>query len=369
MTQSRQQQVSLDDTPFYHCYVRCVRKAFLCGSDKATGENFDHRKQWIVSRLKFLSYVYAIDVCAYAVMDNHYHVVLHVDKQRALDWSYSEVAERWMQLYNGDILVDRWLANPSAMSEAEEEAVFKRIDIWRERLYELGWFMRGINETIARMANKEENCHGRFWEGRFKSQALLDEAAVLSCMAYVDLNPIRAAKEDDTFTSDFTSIQQRLFDFTQSNKKGKRKSESEKTLISRVNHQKTIEQEINHNFKLNDLPNASLMPFSGSSKTNIHTALPFTQADYFHLVDATGKIIREDKRGFIPAHYPPILQRLGIDQKTWLQNVTRFEKRFGRAAGKVNKVLEYAKRLKGKGNIGLWCKGLNKMYCHSELSH
>ena len=158
-----------------------MRRAFLCGSDKSTGENFDHRKQWIVSRLRFLSYVYAIDVCAYAVMDNHYHVVLHVDEERALNWSYTEVAERWMQLYSGDMLVDRWLANPDAISKAEEEAVFKRIDIWRSRLYELGWFMRGVNETVARMAKglqgcrsylfcrsknkcKEENCHGRFYK-------------------------------------------------------------------------------------------------------------------------------------------------------------------------------------------------------------
>jgi len=362
MTQSRKQQVSLEDTPFYHCYVRCVRRAFLCGSDKVTGENFDHRKQWIVSRLKFLSYVYAIDICAYAVMDNHYHVVLHVDKQRALDWSYTEVAERWMQLYSGDLLVDRWLANPNSMSKAEEEAVFKRIDIWRERLYELGWFMRGVNETVARMANKEENCHGRFWEGRFKSQALLDEAAVLSCMAYVDLNPIRAGIENDTFTSDFTSIQQRLYSFTQEHKKGKRKNNDEETLVARVNHQQQVEQSMFDDIDLKPLTQpktqSQLMPFSGSSKIPIHIALPFTQADYFHLVDTTGRVIRENKKGFIPSHYPPILQRLGIDQNTWLKNVTQFEKRFGRAAGSAEKVLEYAKRVKGGDYKGRWCKGI-----------
>ena len=64
MTQSRDTQISLEDTPFYHCYVRCVRRAFLCGDDHATGENYDYRKQWIVSRLRFLSYIYAIDICA-----------------------------------------------------------------------------------------------------------------------------------------------------------------------------------------------------------------------------------------------------------------------------------------------------------------
>ncbi len=88
--------------------------------------------------------------------DFSYHVVLHVDKERALSWSYAEVAERWMQLYSGDMLVDRWLANPEAMSKVEIEAVFKRINIWRSRLYELGWFMCGVNEIVARMVNKEE---------------------------------------------------------------------------------------------------------------------------------------------------------------------------------------------------------------------
>ncbi len=68
MTMARSTQISLEATPFYHCYVRCVRRAYLCGEDFSTGVNYDHRKQWIVSRLKFLSYIYAIDICAYAVM-------------------------------------------------------------------------------------------------------------------------------------------------------------------------------------------------------------------------------------------------------------------------------------------------------------
>ena len=212
MTQSRSTQISLDATSFYHCYVRCVRRAFLCGDDRATGANYDHRKQWLVSRLRFLSYIYAIDICAYAVMSNHYHVVLHVDQARANKWSQDEVVERWLQLYKGNFLIDRWLKNREAFSAAELQVVSDIIEDWRQRLCCISWFMRGVNETIARMANEEENTKGRFWEGRFKSQALLDEAALLTCMAYVDLNPVRAAITDDLISSDFTSIQQRLFD-------------------------------------------------------------------------------------------------------------------------------------------------------------
>ncbi len=119
MTQSRTSQIALDATPFYHCYVRCVRRAFLCGQDHHTGTNYDHRKQWLVSRLKFLSYIYAIDICAYAVMSNHYHVVLHVDAARAAGWSHEEVVERWLQLYKGDLLTQRWLKDKTALSAAE----------------------------------------------------------------------------------------------------------------------------------------------------------------------------------------------------------------------------------------------------------
>jgi len=112
-----------------------------------------------------------------------------------------------MQLYKGNVLVDRWLADPSTIDKASLLKVQEYIEEWRERLGSISWFMRGVNETIARMANVEEGCSGRFWEGRFKSQALLDEAAVLSCMVYVDLNPVRAGMEKDLYDSDFTSIQ------------------------------------------------------------------------------------------------------------------------------------------------------------------
>ena len=78
MTQARKQLISLEDTPYYHCISRCVRRAFLCGEDQVTGENYEHRKTWIVEKLKELSEVFAIEICAYAILSNHYHVILHV---------------------------------------------------------------------------------------------------------------------------------------------------------------------------------------------------------------------------------------------------------------------------------------------------
>ena len=305
-----------------------------------------------MSRLKFLSYVYAIDICAYAVMANHYHVVLHVDKARAESWSHLEVVERWMQLYKGHVLVEQWLRDPDSVDAATWEVVEEMIESWRKRLFDISWFMRGVNETIARMANEEEGVKGRFWEGRFKSQALLDEVALLSCMAYVDLNPVRAAIADDLVESDYTSIQQRLFEFA---KAKKHRTPTEKVLVNRVETQ----QEVAGLYIDKPLGEAPLMAFDGSSRTPICAALPFTQADYFELVDETGRVIREDKRGFISSSIPPILSRFGIDPDHWIKQVKHFRKRYGIAAGAVKKLRQYAEYFSKEYENRQWCKGVS----------
>ncbi|HCG8156262.1 TPA: hypothetical protein NJ921_001454 [Vibrio parahaemolyticus] len=153
--------------------------------------------------MRLLSQVFAIDVCAYTIMSSHYHLVLHVDVALAGSWSDEVVAQRWTTLYKAPLLVSRWLAG-DVKTKAETAKVLELITLWRERLTDISWFMRNLNEYVAREANKEEGCKGRFWEGRFKSQALL------SCMVYVDLNPIRAEMASTIEESEFTSIYERI---------------------------------------------------------------------------------------------------------------------------------------------------------------
>ena len=315
MTLARSQQISLQDTPYYHCLSRCVRRAFLCGEDHVTGENYEHRKTWVVEKLKELSEVFAIDVSAYAIMSNHYHVILHVDAEKAKNWDQVEVIERWRKLFGGGALIERYLEG-LYKTEAELEKVTEITETWRARLMDISWFMRCLNESIARQANKEDNCKGRFWEGRFKSQALLDESALLACMVYVDLNPVRAGICETPEASDFTSIQQRLQAYQE---KAADNQEATDSKTNKIDNKK----ETTVNIRLN--------AFTGG--LNTQKGIPFNEIDYFELTDWTGLAVHPEKIDTIPEELPTILTRLGISKESWIETVACYEKHFSDYVG------------------------------------
>jgi putative transposase len=149
MTRARYQQVSLHDTPYYHCISRCVRRAYLCGYDPVTGKNFDHRKQWLVSRIKTLGAQFSIDICAYAIMSNHYHLVLFVNEQQAREWDDAEVVKRRTALFPRNAALVATLQKNN-YSKAASRRLQQQISLWRERLMDISWFMRCVNETVAR---------------------------------------------------------------------------------------------------------------------------------------------------------------------------------------------------------------------------
>ncbi|MBQ0721734.1 MAG: transposase, partial [Gammaproteobacteria bacterium] len=268
MTKARSQQVSLEATPYYHCVSRCVRRAFLCG------DSFEHRRGWVEDKLLALAEVFCIDVAAYAVMSNHYHVVLHINAPFAEQLSDLEVIERWHQLFKGNLLSQRYCRGETLL-RAEQTVLTTVVETWRQRLQDVSWFMRLINEGIARQANREDQCTGRFWEGRFKSQALLDEQALLACMAYVDLNPLRAKMAKTPEHSHHTSVKKRIA-----------KAQS----AHQLNHPQQQEK--------------GLMCFAGNPRQAMPEGIPCRLSDYLELIDWTGRIVRDDKRGAIDKNIP-----------------------------------------------------------------
>ena len=315
MPKPRKALISLEATPYYHCVSRCVRRAFLCGYDKFSEKRYEHRRKWIEDRIAELTHVFAIDVCAFGIMSNHTHLVLHVDAEVAKGWNVREVIKRWLKLYDGPLLIQRYAAGET-LSGAELDQVDQFAEQRRERLMDISWFMRCLNEFIARRANKEDGCTGRFWEGRFRSQALLDEKAVLACMAYVDLNPIRAKMAETPEGSDYTSVQQR---------------------IRQVRGKEPADKKSNR---------VELMPFVGDERKEMPKGLPFHLDDYLELVDWTGRAVVAGKRGAIPENIPPILHRLQFDPKHWLSMTEQFESRFKGLVGAA-KILQQACRQLG----------------------
>ncbi|BBN81478.1 transposase [Pseudoalteromonas sp. A25] len=308
---ARKRQISLSDIPYYHCVSRCVRRAFLCGKDKLTGKSYEHRRGWVEDRLLFLAQVFCIDVCAFAVMSNHTHVVLYVDDKKAQRLSDKAILLRWHKLFKGSKLALMYLKGEH-LDEGQRFFLNKEIKEYRIRLSSISWFMRVLNENIARRANKEDKCTGHFWEGRFKSQALLDDAALMACMAYVDLNPIRAKMSKSLEESAHTSIKQRC------------------------EHAKAGKQP------------KQLARFAGSPRKHMPKGLPFELKSYLELVELTGKCIRTDKRGYIEQNEAPILQRLNIQAKNWIKLTTQFENVFHGAVGKAHNLDAYCARQQHK---------------------
>ncbi|TCN86255.1 transposase [Shewanella fodinae] len=333
MTVARRRLIDVASTPYYHVINRCVRRAFLCGEDAVTGRSYEHRREWIATKIRQLSAIFCIDICAYAVMNNHYHLVLKIDAERQQVLSSWEVIERWTQLFHPPMLVARFLKGDT-LDKTLQFQLDALIEEWRKRLGDISWFMRCLNEEIARKANKEDNCTGVFWEGRFKSQALLDEQALLTCMMYVDLNPIRAGIADSIANSDFTSIQ------------------------TRIKEQQSTQPD-NPTSPHKTTPLKPLLDFDGATHTATQSGIPFHFADYLELIDWTGRAVRTDKRGAIAETAPKLLQQLGIASDAWMRSATEFSKQYARACGSWAAMCEFKTRQGGK-----WCRG--KQYS-SEL--
>jgi len=338
-----------DDTEvgIYHCVNRCVRRAFLCGTDPLTGKNFEHRKTKIRRRMQFLAGRFGLDVLSYTVMSNHLHVIVRNRPDVVASWSDEQVARRWWELFPSRRDKDGSPSEPTesdlAMTTSKPELVKER----RRRLANVSWFMRCLCEPIARIANKEDECTGRFWEGRFKCQRLLDESAVLACSVYVDLNPVRAKVAKTPETSRCTSIRDRI--------DGVRMQQSAKGPIANTTPENKARSQRTQTAGAPQLPDRWLSPIElakelSASKTfpadraSNQGFLPLKLSQYFQLLDWTSRQTRQDKRGVVPAELRPILQRIGVSSDTWVDTVVNFGRWFRRAAGRVESLTAEANK-------------------------
>ncbi len=328
MTMARKQLVDLEVTRYYHCVTRCVRRAFLCGEDAVSGKSYGHRKDWIENRLRDLSRIFSLDVCGFSVMDNHLHVLLRLNPKTAAEWTDEEVVKRWAKLFpprdkTGKVLPvgAEWIA-----ARREDGAWVAKA---RQRLGDLGWFMKCLKEPLAKLANREDNCTGTFFEGRYKSIAILDEASLLATCAYIDLNPVAAGKCAVPEKSDHTSVKSRV---EHVKSKGRLQAvTNDSPYVGSRDHE--------HDHWLCPIEDRSRR---GAKRVGMLDGLSLT--GYLKLLDWSSRLLRSGKK-VVSRAAAPLLERLRIDADHWETTLRRFfsgEKLVGNFFGSATRLQEAA---------------------------
>ena len=285
-----------------------------------------------------------IDCLTYAILSNHFHSVLRSRPDVVKVWSDEEVARRWLRLYPKRRDSEGKPEEPSLSEIGIIVNDPSRLAEIRKRLSDVSWWMKELAENIAKRSNFEENCLGRFWQGRFDCTILLDETSLLACSMYADLNPVRAAMAETPEESEYTGAKDRIDD-----------------LLARPNQEQLSEHEWEHNgaghngagsksgwmspIEIDECldPLGPDLDSTGRRASN-KGFLSISATQYLELLDWTGRSIRDDKRGAIPQHLAPILTRIGLDTDRWCKIVARFGKLFMRAAGTTDNLAAEAER-------------------------
>ena len=307
MTMARKTLVDSSVTPYYHCISRCVRRAFLCG------EGCEHRKQWVEDRLQELAGIFAIEVCAYAVLDNHLHVVLRLNDGVAAGWSDEEVVRRWGRLFPPRGKDRKPLEVTTAwVNDRLQDAAW--VASARERLNSLGWFMKCLKEPLARQANFEDKCKGTFWEARYKSIAILDEEALLTTLAYVDLNPLAAGMARTPETSAHTSVKARVEDCRT------------RGVLEEVADQPSDHTRLDQNLEDESFWLAPIEERRERGGERAGITSQVNLASYLRLLDWSARLLRPGKSR-MPFEVAGILERLGSSGDVWRDRLERLRRR------------------------------------------
>ncbi len=299
MTIARSRLIDPSTTRWYHCTSRCVRRAFLLSEGKS------NRKEWIENRIKELSGIFALGIGGFSVMDNHLDLLVRVDPDVANSWSDEEVVRRWGRLFPPH---DK---SRQALPVSEDWVQERLKDVqWvtttRGRLQNIGWFMKCLKEPLSRLANREDKARGAFFEGRFKSVAILDDEALLAICAYIDLNPVAAGIAEVPETSKYTSIKARAEHVEARGETAKLEAATGGSVAG-----SRASAGVEESLWLSPIEDRRELD---SSREGMFVG--FSLGSYLLLADYTGRLFRQGKTA-ISADLAGIFERLGSSAKGW----------------------------------------------------
>jgi len=362
----RAEQFDPAEISIVHVVQRCVRRAFLAGVDPVSGKDYSFRKEWIRRRMEALASVFAVDVLSYAVMSNHLHQILRNRPDVCAQWSDEEVAIRWLRVFPGRRLEEH-LAEPTDHDVQQLCRDKERLAEIRKRLSDISWFMRALAEPIARMANRQDQCTGRFWEGRFKCQRIVDEAGLLACSMYVDLNPVRAAMADSPESSPHTSAYDRAkaergsqipsaaFDLkpiprAEAGRRIRETPVEELRKQRKAKRRQPTGRRIRRDGWLSPLTldsktlSTEPQPHSGGLRSSDKGFLNLSWQDYWRLLRWTARQRAEGLKEKVPRSLSKVLSQIGIDVSMWRDLVWNWQKYFGHSScvGRPESMREHA---------------------------
>jgi REP element-mobilizing transposase RayT len=367
-----------DEVAVVHVMNRVVRRCYLLGDDPVSGKNYDHRKVMIENQLQRLAGAFGIDLLGFAIMSNHFHLILRSRPDVVLTWDDTEVARRWLLICP---VRKNSAGDPEEPNEFELNSIRNdpgKLETIRLRLSDLGWWMRVLCQYIAVRANREDNELGKFWQSRFRAVRLLDEATLLACAAYVDLNPIRAAMAETLEHSHYTSVQRRIQSFSPANDNSTSATsatsqpkkeisdnpvgvvisaaignEEASARVSPIAMQSRVTADrFLSPIALIPADDQRLGPQASSNRFRCSDKgfLPLSQGDYLELLDWTARQVAPGKRGTTPPSAPPLFQRLSGKLPTataWVELVQDFGKLFAVVAGHPQTIRATRSRISG----------------------
>jgi len=291
-----------------------VRRAFLLG------EGPNDRKVWIEKRLEELAQIFSIAVGGFSVLDNHLHILVRLDPEIAAGWSDEDVVRRWGRLFPPR---DK---SRQPLPVSNDWVKWRLKDVgWvakaRARLQSLSWFMKCLKEPLSRLANREEQTRGAFFEGRFKSVAVLDEESLLAVCAYIDLNPVAAGIAEVPEASEHTSIKERV-----DHVKAEGRTEDLKAAQDGSVAGSAASAGLEESLWLCPIEDRRRLDSAREGMLE-----GFALGSYLLLVDYTGRFFREGKAA-MSREVAAIFERIGTTAETWQARLEKLSK--GRLLGR-----------------------------------
>ena len=340
---------SHDEVAVVHVCCRVVRRCFLMGRDRQSGKNYDHRKDQIEAMLAHFARYFGIDLIAHSILSNHYHLVLRSRPDVVETYRDEEVARRWLMIC--PLRKDR-NDRPAEPTEKELRSItgcpVKLAEV-RRRLSDISWWVKLLNQRIGRAANREDNCSGHFWQGRYTATRLLDEASVLACCLYVDLNPIRAAIADSVESQPHTSIARRLQaarqgDNDKPNPPSSRQTPDDVERLTAKDFAAMLSP-----LKIEESGGeVGAVPNTEGVRCSDKGVLPIGLSDYAALADHLARKHLGGKRGLTPECLPNVLTRIGLLAEELSALVGEFGRLFGPVAGRPASIAVYRGRRTGR---------------------